>query len=102
MIGRRGERGSPRPRDVVPRLALALLGKDDMRALLAVLLLTTIHTTVAEFVEIQGLSSPELRERFALPESCEPSVAALRARHDKVTVLITCAGPDDDDRRHVS
>lgn len=67
------------------------------RWLITALAVTMIHTTVAEFLEIQGLSEPELRERFELPDACEPSVAAMRARRDQVTVLISCAAPDDDD-----
>lgn len=64
----------------------------------AVLAMTTIHTSVAEFVEIQGLSRPELRERFELPDACEPSMAAMHTRREQVTVLISCDLADEDDQ----
>lgn len=66
--------------------------------IVASLVVIAVHTTVAEFVEIQELSGPELRERFELPDACEPSVAAMQARRERVMVLISCGASGEDDR----
>lgn len=41
-----------------------------------VVVATTLSMTIAEFVEFQKLSPEELRARFGLPTSCDPSVTA--------------------------
>jgi hypothetical protein len=45
---------------------------------------------VVEFVALQKLSDAALRGRFRLPESCNPSLSAVRGTTARVQVLITC------------
>ena len=43
-----------------------------------ILLAAAVSMTALEFVEVQKLSSDELRTRFGLPLSCDPVVTAPR------------------------
>lgn len=45
--------------------------------------------TTGEFVEVQKLSPDDLRTRFGLPASCDPSVTALAT--DPAVSLVTVA-----------
>ena len=56
------------------------------------LLAATVSMTMAEFIEVQKLSPPDLRTRFGLASSCEPSITALWsvAAMNRVTVAIEC------------
>lgn len=53
------------------------------------ILLAAFSMTAMEFVEVQKLSSDELRTRFGLPLSCDPVVTALAT--DPAVKLITVA-----------
>jgi hypothetical protein len=54
-----------------------------------VLLAAAVSMTAVEFVEVQKLSSDELRTRFGLPLSCDPVVTALAT--DPAVKLVTVA-----------
>jgi hypothetical protein len=56
-----------------------------------------LDLAIPEFVALQRLSDSERRSRFHLPDSCEPTIAASRARRTRVVVIIGCADPDGDD-----
>ena len=58
------------------------------RALLAV----TVSMTIGEFIELQKLSSEDLRKRFDLPPACEPAVTALTTEPagNRITVAVEC------------
>jgi hypothetical protein len=53
------------------------------------LLAAAASMTTGEFVEVQKLSPDDLRARFGLPASCEPSVTALAT--DPAVSLVTVA-----------
>ena len=40
------------------------------------LIILTLSMSLADFIEVQGLSSDDLRKRFRLQPSCDPSVTA--------------------------
>jgi hypothetical protein len=63
-----------------------------MRAWLAVLLalVVSVEVDIAELVALQHLRRGELQRRFNLPLWCDPVVSAMRRRHGKITVQITC------------
>jgi hypothetical protein len=63
-----------------------------MILLAGALLVAAVSMTTGEFVEVQKLSSDELRTRFGLPAACEPSVTALSTDPavNVVTVAIDC------------
>jgi hypothetical protein len=75
--------------------------------LTGILLGAVVSMTTAEFVEVQKLSPDDLRTRFGLPSSCEPTVTALATdlAGKLMTVAIDCrakpggtpppAGPSD-------
>ena len=56
------------------------------------LLAAAASMTTGEFVEVQKLSPDDLRTRFGLPASCDPSVTALATDPavSVVTVAIDC------------
>jgi hypothetical protein len=58
------------------------------RSLLAV----TVSMTTGEFIEVQKLSLDELRTRFSLPPSCDPTVTALNTdpAANQMSVAIEC------------
>jgi hypothetical protein len=51
-----------------------------------------VSMTTVEFVEVQKLSPDDLRTRFSLPSSCDPTVTALTTDSSVklVTVAIEC------------
>jgi hypothetical protein len=53
------------------------------------LLAAVFSMTTVEFVEVQKLSPDDLRTRFGLPASCDPSVTALAT--DPAVKLVTVA-----------
>jgi hypothetical protein len=53
------------------------------------LLAAAASMTTGEFVEVQKLSPDDLRARFGLPASCDPSVTALAT--DPAVSLVTVA-----------
>jgi hypothetical protein len=57
-----------------------------------ILLAAALSMTVADFVELQKLSAADLRTRFRLPASCEPSLAALTtdAATNQISVAVDC------------
>src|SRR5262245_31177248 len=61
-------------------------------ALREIVLGVTVAVTMAEFVEIQQLAVEDLRKRFALAPSCQPSLTASAADPgaSKVTLAIEC------------
>jgi len=63
-----------------------------MILLAGALLVAAVSMTTGEFVEVQKLSSDDLRTRFGLPAGCEPSVTALSTDPavNVVTVAIDC------------
>jgi hypothetical protein len=74
--------------------------------LAGILLAAVVSMTTVEFVEVQKLSPDELRTRFRLPLSCDPTVTALATDPSVklVTVAVECrvkpggtppAGPTD-------
>jgi len=75
--------------------------------LTGILLAAVVFMTTAEFVEVQKLSPDDLRTRFGLPSSCDPTVTALATDPavKLITVSIDCrakpggipppAGPSD-------
>ena len=56
------------------------------------LLAAAASMTTGEFVEVQKLSPDDLRARFGLPASCDPSVTALATDPavSVVTVAVDC------------
>lgn len=60
--------------------------------LAGVLLAGAASMTTSEFVQVQKLSPDDLRTRFGLPASCDPSVTALATDPavNLVTVAIDC------------
>ena len=71
--------------------------KNDMwsrwrKALTRVLLAVTVSMSTGEFIEVQKLSHEDLRARFRLPPSCNPSVTALNTdpAANQMTVAIEC------------
>ncbi len=56
------------------------------------LLAAAASMTTGEFVEVQKLSPDDLRTRFGLPASCDPSVTALATDPavNLVTVAVDC------------
>jgi hypothetical protein len=63
-------------------------------ALTRILLAVTVSMSTGEFIEMQKLSHEDLRARFKLPPSCDPSVTALNtdpaAAANQMTVAIEC------------
>jgi hypothetical protein len=55
-------------------------------------LAVTFSMTMAEFIEVQQLAPGDLRTRFGLSPSCDPSVMALTTdpAANRVTVAIEC------------
>jgi hypothetical protein len=55
-------------------------------------LLVTLSMTLAEFIEVQQLAPADLRTRFGLSQSCDPSVMASTTdpAANVVTVAIHC------------
>jgi hypothetical protein len=51
-----------------------------------------LSMSVQDFVELQKLSPADLRTRFRLPASCEPSLAALTTDSTarQITVAVDC------------
>jgi hypothetical protein len=62
------------------------------KALTRILLAVTVSMTTGEFIEVQKLSHDDLRARFKLPASCDPSVTALNTdpAANQMTVAIEC------------
>jgi len=62
------------------------------KALAETLLAVTLSMSTGEFIEVQKLSFEELRTRFKLPPSCEPSLTASNTDPggNKVTVAVEC------------
>jgi hypothetical protein len=56
------------------------------------LLAAAASMSPSEFVEVQQLSAEDLRARFGLPPSCDPSVTAVATDPavSRVTVAIEC------------
>lgn len=52
----------------------------------------TLAMTMAEFIEVQKLAPADLRTRFGLLPSCDPSVTAVTTdpTANRVTVAIDC------------
>lgn len=64
----------------------------EMRRLLLVLAVTKLLTvSVSELTVLQRLPAEELRERFDLPESCDPSLMAVGRRHHSIEVVVQCS-----------
>jgi hypothetical protein len=63
-----------------------------MIRLAGVLLVGAVSMSTGEFVEVQKLSPDELRARFKLPPSCEPSMTAHATDPavNVMTVAIEC------------
>jgi hypothetical protein len=57
-----------------------------------VVLAAALSMSIADFVELQKLSPADLRTRFRLPASCEPSLAALStdAAANQISVAVDC------------
>ena len=55
-------------------------------------LAVTLSMTIAEFIEVQQLAPPDLRTRFGLSPSCDPSMTALTTdpAANRVTVAVDC------------
>jgi len=62
------------------------------KALTRTLLAVTVSMSTGEFIEVQQLSHDDLRARFKLPPSCDPSVTALNTdpAANQMTVAIEC------------
>jgi|KBSSwiStaDraftv2_1062776.scaffolds.fasta_scaffold3125428_1 hypothetical protein len=62
------------------------------RHLTRILLAVTVSMSTGEFIEVQKLSHEDLRTRFKLPASCDPSVTALNTdpAGNQMTVAIEC------------
>jgi len=62
------------------------------RHLTRILLAVTVSMSTGEFIELQKLSHEDLRARFKLPPSCDPSVTALNTdpAANQMTVAIEC------------
>jgi hypothetical protein len=75
------------------------------KALSGTLLAVTLSMTTGEFIEVQKLSLEDLKTRFKLPASCEPSLTALNTDPggNQMTVAIECrerlAPPPPSERR---
>ncbi len=59
---------------------------------LSTLFAAALSMTTGEFVEVQQMGPDDLRSRFGLPASCEPSVVALSTDPavNWVTVAVDC------------
>ena len=57
-----------------------------------ILLGVTVTMSIAEFIEVQKLSSDELRTRFGLERACDPTLTAVNTEPtaNRVTVAIEC------------
>ncbi|HEX2440760.1 MAG TPA: hypothetical protein VHT71_20780 [Methylomirabilota bacterium] len=55
-------------------------------------LAASLSMTIGEFIELQKLSTDELRARFSLPAGCDPAVTASTpdAAHSRLTVGVEC------------
>ena len=62
------------------------------KALTRILLAVTVSMSTGEFIEVQKLSHDDLRARFKLPPSCDPSVTAVNTdpAANQMTVAIEC------------
>ncbi len=62
------------------------------KALTRTLLAVTVSMSTGEFIEVQKLAHEDLRARFKLPPSCDPSVTALNTTTaaNQMTVAIEC------------
>jgi hypothetical protein len=62
------------------------------KALTRILVAVTVSMSTGEFIEVQKLSHDDLRARFKLPPSCDPSVTALNTdpAANQMTVAIEC------------
>ena len=62
------------------------------RALSKILLAVTVSMSTGEFVEVQKLSLDEIRTRFKLPPSCDPSLTASNTdlTANQMIVAIEC------------
>jgi hypothetical protein len=75
------------------------------KVLTRTLLAVTVSMTTSEFIEVQKLSHDDLRARFKLSPSCDPSLTALNTdpAANQMTVAIECrarlAPPSPGDRR---
>lgn len=56
----------------------------------------SVHRSMntAEFVALQRFSDAELRARFRLPPSCDPSLSAVRRATGRFDVTIVCGRYD--------
>jgi len=56
------------------------------------MLAVTVSMSTGEFIEVQKLSHDDLRVRFKLPASCDPSLTALNTdpAANQMTVAIEC------------
>jgi hypothetical protein len=62
-----------------------------MPVLVAGMLLVTLSVDSAELVELVRLSTPQLRDRFDLPATCEPALSATRrGPRSSIEVRIGC------------
>ena len=62
------------------------------KALARTMLAVTVSMSTGEFIEVQKLSHDDLRARFKLPASCDPSLTALNTdpAANQMTVAIEC------------
>jgi hypothetical protein len=66
--------------------------KGTRLALTRIMLAVTVSMSTGEFIEVQKLSHEDLRARFKLPPSCDPSVTALNTDPgaNQMIVAIEC------------
>lgn len=66
-----------------------------MCRLLLILVDTRLVTvSVGELTALQRLPASELRERFDLPESCDPSLMAVGRQRHSIEVIVQCSTED--------
>lgn len=59
--------------------------------------MATAEMTTAEFIDVHKLPPDDLRKRFGLPSSCDPTVTALTTdpAANRVTVAVECRSRPD-------
>jgi hypothetical protein len=58
--------------------------------------LVTLSVSLPEFVVLQRMPADLLRDRFGLPETCNPRLTASADPPGKVLVVVTCEGGSPD------
>jgi len=53
-----------------------------------ILTVLTLSMSLADFIEVQGLSSDDLRKRFRLQPSCDPAVTALMSDPSASSLMV--------------